>query len=104
MKILNYDADVDILTIKLGGDVFESDELEPGIIVDYDTEGAIVGIEVMDLSKRIEKPVVPATASHKMISYPKKSSNSGKANSAKPRRVSASGRPQERKAKPRSKG
>jgi uncharacterized protein YuzE len=104
MKILNYDADVDVLTIKFGGDVFESDELEPGIIVDYDTDGAIVAIEVMDLSKRIEKPTISATASHKTISYPKKPSSSGKASSVKPHGAAANGRPQERKAKPRSKG
>lgn len=102
MKILNYDADVDILTIKFGGDVFESDELEPGIIVDYDTDGAVVAIEVMDLSKRIEKPSV-ATASRKTIAYPKESSKIGNASSAKPHRTAASRGSQEKKAKPRSK-
>ncbi len=32
----------------------ESDEVEPGIILDYDAEGNVIGIEVLDASKKIQ--------------------------------------------------
>jgi len=33
-------------------DVIESEEVAPGIIVDYDPSGEIVGLEILHLSKR----------------------------------------------------
>lgn len=36
--------------------VFESEEVADGIVVDYDTEGRIVGIEILDASKRAGTP------------------------------------------------
>jgi uncharacterized protein YuzE len=48
MKIL-YDQDVDALTIILKQDtpVEESDEAKPGIILDYDSLGELVSIEIL---------------------------------------------------------
>ena len=49
-----YDPKSDTLTIELkSGPVAESDELKPGVILDYDEEGNLVGIEVLDASKRV---------------------------------------------------
>jgi uncharacterized protein YuzE len=50
-----YDAKTDTLSIILKADaaVAESDEDEPGIIVDYDQEGNLVSLEIPDASKRV---------------------------------------------------
>jgi YD repeat-containing protein len=34
----------------------ESEEVADGIVVDYDAEGRIVGIEILDASKRTDDP------------------------------------------------
>lgn len=36
----------------------DSEEVADGIIVDYDNEGRIVGIEILDASKRTNDPAV----------------------------------------------
>lgn len=52
---VEYDAQADIFRVLLNDAVIEeSDEAEPGIIVDYDAEGNVVGVEVLDASKRIK--------------------------------------------------
>ena len=56
MKI-TYDTEVDVLHILLQhAPVEESDEDKPGVTLDYDKEGNIVGIEILDASKRVEDP------------------------------------------------
>ena len=56
MKI-KYDQEVDVLTIEFSSArVDESDEDKPGIILDYDKDGNIVGIEILNASKRMENP------------------------------------------------
>lgn len=56
MKV-TYDAEVDILRLVFSSaPVEESDEEKPGIILDYDKEGNIVGMEILDASKRTENP------------------------------------------------
>jgi len=56
MKV-TYDADVDILRILFrDAPIEESDEDKPGVILDYDKEGNIVGLEVLNASRRVENP------------------------------------------------
>lgn len=56
MKV-KYDQEVDILTIEFSSaSVEESDQDKPGIILDYDKDGNIVGIEILNASKQIENP------------------------------------------------
>ena len=56
MKV-KYDKAVDVLYISLSEKkIKESDESKPGIIIDYDKDGAIAGIEILDASKRIKNP------------------------------------------------
>jgi uncharacterized protein YuzE len=57
MKV-KYDKETDILYLTLqAGIVAESDSEKAGIIIDYDKEGNIVGIEVLNASKKIPQPL-----------------------------------------------
>ncbi len=56
MKV-TYDAEMDVLEIILSDhDVDESDEAKPGIMIDYDRQGNIVSVEILDASKRGVNP------------------------------------------------
>ena len=56
MKI-TYDPEVDVVRILFrDAPIDESDEDKPGIILDYDKDGNIVGLEVLNASKRMENP------------------------------------------------
>ena len=55
MKI-RYDSAVDVLTITLKeGDYAESDEVSPGMIVDFDKAGAPLAIEILQ-ARRVLAP------------------------------------------------
>jgi uncharacterized protein YuzE len=57
MKLI-YDSEVDILSVLLSDTpVAESDQDKPGVILDYDADGNIVGFEVLDASKRMANPM-----------------------------------------------
>ncbi|MBD0389666.1 MAG: DUF2283 domain-containing protein [Nostoc sp. C3-bin3] len=56
MKI-TYDPEVDILRIILSDvPIEDSDEEKLGVILDYDEDGNIIGLEILDASKRIDNP------------------------------------------------
>ena len=56
MKV-KYDKEVDVLYIVFNEKkIKESDEDKPGIILDYDKHGSIVGIEILEASKRMKHP------------------------------------------------
>lgn len=49
-----YDPHTDTLTITLAdGLVHESDEDKPGTILDYDADGNLIRIEILDASRRL---------------------------------------------------
>ncbi len=50
---VKYDSVADALYIKLRNDkIVDSDEIAPGLIVDFNERGEIVGIEVLGFSRR----------------------------------------------------
>jgi uncharacterized protein YuzE len=56
MKV-TYDPEVDVLRIIFrNAPIEESDEDKPGVILDYDAEGNLVGLEVLNASRRVENP------------------------------------------------
>ena len=56
MKII-YDQETDTMTVIFKEvSVEESDEAKSGIIIDYDSQGDIVSIEILDAKKRITQP------------------------------------------------
>jgi len=51
----HYDPEVDVLAINWGNSLInESDEVEPGVILDYALEGNVVGVEILNVSKKVE--------------------------------------------------
>jgi len=50
-----YDAETDTLSIIFRADarIAESDEDKPGVILDYDEQGNLVSLEILDASKRV---------------------------------------------------
>src|SRR5437867_10449272 len=51
-----YDKETDTLTITLrDARVKESDEIRPGVIADFGYDGGVVGFEVLQASKVVEK-------------------------------------------------
>ena len=56
MKV-TYDTEVDALSLILhDAPVEESDEVRPGVILDYDVAGNVVGLEILNASKRVDNP------------------------------------------------
>lgn len=56
MKVI-YDKETDTLSIILSeAEVAESDELKEGLIIDYDKEGKVVSMEVLDASEMVTEP------------------------------------------------
>lgn len=52
-----FDRETDIVYMRFSdAGIAESDEEKPGIVIDYDKAGNVVGIEVLDASIKMEKP------------------------------------------------
>ena len=57
MKVV-YDPEVDVLSVLLSdAPVAESDQDKPGVVLDYDGGGNVVGLEILDASKRMDNPM-----------------------------------------------
>lgn len=58
---LEYDPTVDALYVRLNDrDIIESEQIRPGIVLDYDEAGNVVGIEVLSASKHDNAPLKQA--------------------------------------------
>jgi uncharacterized protein YuzE len=56
MKVI-YDRDTDSLTVIFAETpIAESDEDKPGIVLDYDADGNLVSLEILDASRRVNVP------------------------------------------------
>lgn len=56
MKVI-YDRDTDSLTVIFAETpIVESDEDKPGIVLDYDADGNLVSLEILDASRRVNVP------------------------------------------------
>ena len=54
---LDYDRETDSLTaIFIDTLVEESDEIRPGITIDFDAEGRMVGMEILNASQKMDNP------------------------------------------------
>ena len=52
---LKVDRENDVLYFRLDEtSIVDSEEVQPGVILDFDEHGRLVGIEIMNLSTRIE--------------------------------------------------
>jgi uncharacterized protein YuzE len=53
---LKIDRENDALYFRLDETtkIYDSEEVEPGVILDFDENGRVVGIEMLDLSSRID--------------------------------------------------
>ena len=53
--IFRYDQDTDMLYIALASGVStESEEVAPGVVLDFDDQNRVIGIEIEDASKFID--------------------------------------------------
>ncbi|HYX26562.1 MAG TPA: DUF2283 domain-containing protein [Thermoanaerobaculia bacterium] len=57
MRVI-YDMGADTLSIILRDQaVAESDEEKPGVILDFDADGNVVSMEILDASRRVDQPM-----------------------------------------------
>ncbi len=60
---LHYDKKIDALSIRFNNEPYqESEEVQSGVIFDYDRKGKIIGIEILDASKILPKNFQKASA------------------------------------------
>jgi uncharacterized protein YuzE len=63
---MHLDKEADALYLRLDDSkIIESEEIAPGVIVDYNRKNAVVGVEVLHLSKR-----PPKSKGSKVQKYP----------------------------------
>lgn len=60
MKI-EYDPAADALYVRLGeAKIIESEQVQPGVILDFDESGTVVGVEILSVSKCDHQPLEKA--------------------------------------------
>jgi uncharacterized protein YuzE len=51
---LHYDSEVDALYLRLNNaKVIESEEVQPGVILDFDDEDRVVGVEILHVKRTL---------------------------------------------------
>ena len=51
-----YDPEVDALYVRFAeAKIVESEEVRPGVVLDFDAEGRIVGMEILDASEHLAR-------------------------------------------------
>ncbi|MGD1896558.1 MAG: DUF2283 domain-containing protein [Phormidesmis sp.] len=56
MKIV-YDSDKDILQISFKQTIVEeTTQIAPGLVMDYDEDGKVIGLELRNASKKVDNP------------------------------------------------
>lgn len=60
---VNYDAQANAAYIRLSSaKVLESEEVSPGVVFDFDAEGRIVGIELLDAKAQLSQELLTPAA------------------------------------------
>ncbi len=64
MMKMHYDPEADAFAVQFGpkGAYVESEEVAPGVILDFDKAGQVIGIEVLDVRRRMAVPVAEDAA------------------------------------------
>lgn len=60
-----YDPQADALYVRMapkGTAVAETREVQPGVMMDFDAEGRLIGIEVLDVERRQREKGMPTAA------------------------------------------
>ena len=53
---LKLDEETDTLYLRLDESaIVESEEVQPGVVLDFNSENRVVGIEMLNISKRVER-------------------------------------------------
>ena len=53
---LNLDEDTDTLYLRLDESaIVESEEAQPGVVLDFNADNQVVGIEMLNISKRVKR-------------------------------------------------
>lgn len=64
---IHYDKSVDALYLRFSENPYHiSEELKQGVIFDYDRDGEIIGIEVLDVSKNFSKAFLSSLKKEKL--------------------------------------
>lgn len=58
-----YDKDADALYVRFAdGKVAESEEVSPGLVIDFDRDGKIIAFEVLSASRHLADGALPTVA------------------------------------------